>query len=129
MRLKSLSRPLKEANGYSTARRILSDTGLSVYYALDTITGEMIKGVLQDRAALREILKFIRKHKEHLNRIKADIELIDDLYIDDEEGFTYEPGDKAMWFYGDYPVERRVGGVSEYCVSAIEDELARLEQL
>ena len=89
----------------------------------------MIKGVLQDRAALREILKFIRKHKEHLNRIKADIELIDDLYINDEDGFTYEPGDKAMWFYGDYPVGRRVGGVSEYCISAIEAELDRLEQL
>lgn len=129
MKFKSLSRPLKEANDYGTAKQILSGTGLSVYYAVDTITGEEIKGVLQDKAALKVILKFIRKHKEHLNRIKADIELIDDLLFDDEYGFTYEDGGKAVWFYGDWPTGRRVGGTDEYCVSAVKSELAKLEQL
>ena len=129
MKAKSLSKPLKEASDYGTAKQILSGTGLSVYYARDTITGKEIRGVLQDRAALQVILKFIRKHKEHLKHIKADIELIDDLYIDDKYGFTYEDGGKAVWFYGDYPVERRVGGKNDYCVSAIKSELARLEQL
>ena len=129
MKIKSLSKPLKEAaSEYNTAKQILKGTGLSTYYVADTTNGENIMGVLQDRAALQVILNFIREHKEHLNKIQAEIRLIADLYWKDEVGLTYTPGSLVMEFAGYNPVERRVSGRNEYCVSAIKNELAKLEQ-
>ena len=133
MKLKSLSRPLKEAKvnvgdyNHNRVRQILKDTGLAVYYMEDEITGEIFKGVLPAREALPGILSFIRRHKENIKNINGGIQYIKDLVFTDFsdtalDSFDWIEGDYAVLFYGSFPVESVVMGKDEYCVSAVKAE-------
>ena len=133
MRLKSLSRPLKEAKvnvgdyNHNRVRQILKDTSLAVYYMEDEITGEIFKGVLPAREALPGILSFIRRHKENIKNINGGIQYIKDLVFTDFsdtalDSLVWVEGDYAVMFYGSFPVESVVVGRDEYCVSAVKAE-------
>ena len=133
MRLKSLSRPLKEAKvnvgdyNHNRVRQILKDTGLAVYYMEDEITGEIFKGVLPAREALPGILSFIRRHKENIKNINCGIQCIKDVVFTDFsenalDSLVWVGGDYAVMFYGSFPVESVVVGRDEYCVSAVKAE-------
>ena len=133
MRLKSLSRPLKEAKvnvgdyNHNRVRQILKDTSLAVYYMEDEITGEIFKGVLPAREALPGILSFIRRHKENIKNINGGIQYIKDLVFTDFsdtalDSLVWVGGDYAVMFYGSFPVESVVVGKDEYCVSAVKAE-------
>ena len=133
MRLKSLSRPLKEANvkagdyNHNRVRQILKDNGLAVYYIEDEIDDVRIKGVLPAREALPGILNFIRRHKENIKNINGGIQYIKDLVFTDFsdnalDSLDWVGGDYAVMFYGSFPVESVVVGKDEYCVSAVKAE-------
>ncbi len=85
MKLKSLSRPLKEDIDYNhrILRKILKDTNLAVYYVEDEITDDRIKGVLPVRDGLSCILTFIKNHREHIKNINGGIQYIKDLVFTD----------------------------------------------
>ena len=121
MKIKSLNENAMITD--NTLQNFLKKVGLSIYYATDVVTKERITGILPERSALEAILKFMDKNSKHIEHIDCGIIWIDDLSATDDLDIKWEHGGWAVWCNEDQPIEERVDGDSDYCVSVIKAKL------